>query len=106
MQRNFRRSILDVGDFDINQIHYFVGQLLNPLANGGHAAMSARQMGRTHELFASSSSNSSSSSSSGGRIRIRTQRPDAAAQGEEPNRDSNASSSDEGIADPLGCRPQ
>lgn len=103
--------MLDVGDFDINQIHYFVGQLLNPLANGVNAAMSARQMGRSHELFASSSSNSSSSSTSGGggstsRIRISGQRPGAAAQGEEPNRDSNDSSSDEGNADPLGCRPQ
>lgn len=104
--------MLDVGDFDFNQIHYFVRQLVNPLASGVNAAMTARrQMGRRNEFFASSSSNSSSSSSSVGggttsRIRISGPQPAAAAQGEEANRDSNASSSDEGTPDPLGCRPQ
>ncbi|EDW57096.1 DDB1- and CUL4-associated factor 8 isoform X1 [Drosophila virilis] len=104
LQRNFRRSLLDVGDFDINQIHYFIRQLIEPRRSAGGAAGGGEQGGpreRNRNLFRSSSSSSSSSiSSSPGNA-------DAAANQEPPRRrDSNPSSSDEGNADPLGCRSQ
>ncbi|KAM8710325.1 hypothetical protein ACLKA7_017024 [Drosophila subpalustris] len=101
LQRNFRRSILDVGDFDINQIHYFIRQLIEPRRGGsGGNAAGAQERNRTNFSNSSDSSSSSSNSSSSP--------PRAAASTQEPRQHggSNDSSSDEGNADPLGCRTQ
>lgn len=96
-----------MGDFNINQIHYFVRQLINPLANGAANRSTRGQINRDNELFASSSSsNSSSSTSSGNTSRIEINGLRQGAAQDLLNRDSNASSSDEGNPDPLGCRPQ
>ncbi|XP_064539451.1 DDB1- and CUL4-associated factor 8 isoform X2 [Drosophila montana] len=101
LQRNFRRSLLDVGDFDINQIHYFIRQLIEPRRSAAGAAAGGGEQGpreRNRNLFRSSSSSSSSSISSS---------PAPAANNQAARtRDSNPSSSDEGNADPLGCRSQ
>ncbi|KAH8395252.1 hypothetical protein KR222_004397 [Zaprionus bogoriensis] len=111
LQRNFRRSILDVGDFDINQIQYFIHQLINPRLHATGAVHAARrQMRRNRDMFSGSSSSGSSSSSNDSSGHNDNARPAnnaaAAAQEQQRNLGGNASSSDEGNTDPLGCRAQ
>ncbi|XP_023167211.2 DDB1- and CUL4-associated factor 8 isoform X2 [Drosophila hydei] len=109
LQRNFRRSILDVGDFDINQIHYFIRQLIEPRRNAAAAAAGQNPRERNHNLFSSSSSSSSSSSNislSPGNVATGTGQQQEQQQQQQRRRGSQPSSSDEGNADVLGCRSQ
>ncbi|KAH8365574.1 hypothetical protein KR093_002042 [Drosophila rubida] len=82
LQRNFRRSIMDLGDFDINHIHYFIRQLIEPRRTApGQATAQPRSY--------SSSSDSSSNDSN----------PNSPLGG-------HPSSSDEGNPNPIGCNTQ
>ncbi|XP_034481263.1 DDB1- and CUL4-associated factor 8 [Drosophila innubila] len=100
LQKNFRRSILDDADFDINQIHYFIRQLIEPRrGGGGNAAATGQERNRTNFSHTSDSSSSSNSSSSPHRVA-------SSSQEQHHTAGSNESSSDEGNADPLGCRTQ
>ncbi|KAH8301896.1 hypothetical protein KR044_000451 [Drosophila immigrans] len=88
LQRNFRRSIMDLGDFDINHIHYFIRQLIEP-RRGGAAAAGAGQGPDQPRSYSSSSDSSSSNGTN----------PNSPLGG-------HPSSSDEGNPNPIGCNTQ
>ncbi|XP_062130631.1 DDB1- and CUL4-associated factor 8 isoform X1 [Drosophila sulfurigaster albostrigata] len=85
LQRNFRRSILDLGEFDINHIHYFIRQLIDPRLGSSAGARAGADPARR---YSSSSSDSSSNPNS------------------PPGGGGQPSSSDEGNPNPMGCNTQ
>ncbi|EDV95541.1 DDB1- and CUL4-associated factor 8 [Drosophila grimshawi] len=109
LQRNFRRNILmDGGDFDINQIHYFIRQLIEPRRG---AAAPRERLSSSSSISTSSNSTSSISSSTttSGNNSINPNPGPAAASNhdqQQRQRRRRASSSDDGNADPIGCRSQ
>ncbi|XP_017842470.2 DDB1- and CUL4-associated factor 8 isoform X1 [Drosophila busckii] len=100
LRKNFRRSILDVGELDISQIHYFIRQLIDPRPSRHARGMAAFErnaaMFDTLSTSSSSSTNSSPSNHSSGNSSNNSPAGPDPAEGR----------LDEATAEMLGCRQQ